>query len=315
MYGELLKDWHPYKDRSRQFLDINDIELILFIMKSGYVTIVGKPNVGKSTLMNHLLGDKVSIVTPKPQTTRNRVLGILTEKEYQIVFLDTPGIFKPRTELDKAMASAIELSLRDADIIYYMVDNKEKNIDDKLVRSTNVPLFLLINKIDKIERRGLLPLIESLSTRYKCFKEIIPISALKGDGLEDLLKTTLSYLPDGSFYYPEDYVSNLPERFFVAEIMREKIYLHYGEEIPYSTNVIVEEMKDKYIRVKIIVEKKSQKGIIIGKRGEKIKGVATEARKSIEEFLGRHIYLDVWVKVLKNWRKRKEVIRRFGYFG
>jgi len=237
-------------------------------MKSGYVTIIGRPNVGKSTLMNHLLGDKVSIVTPKPQTTRNRVLGILTEGEYQIVFLDTPGIFKPHTELDRAMASSIELSLRDADIIYYMMDNKERDIDDKLVEGTNVPLFLLINKIDKIEKKDLLPLIESISTRYKYFKEIIPISALKGDGLEDLLKTTLAYLPEGSFYYPEDYVSDLPERFFVAEIMREKIYLHYGEEIPYSTNVIVEEMKDKYIRIKIIVEKKSQKGIIIGKRGD-----------------------------------------------
>ena len=283
-------------------------------MKAGYITIIGKPNVGKSTLMNAITGSLVAIVTPKPQTTRHRILGIVSGDDYQFIFVDTPGIFKPRNELDKAMERQIELSLNDADLVYYMIDVEQREIEERILGMVNVPCFLLINKIDRIRKRDLLPWIDEYSKRYN-FNEIIPISALKGTNLEDLVETTKGYLPDAEPLFPPEYLSDRPERFFVAELIREKIFLFYGEEIPYSTTVEVEEMKDSYIRATIYVEKESQKGIIIGKKGEKLKKVATAARKSIEAFLGRKVYLDVWVKVKKNWRRHASDVRRFGYYG
>ncbi len=283
-------------------------------MKAGYITIVGRPNVGKSTLMNALTGSLVAIVTPKPQTTRHRILGIVSGDDYQFVFVDTPGIFKPRNELDRAMEKQIELSLNDADLLYYMIDIEQRDIEERILEMVNAPRFLLINKIDRIDRKELLPWIDEYSKKYN-FDEIIPISALKGTNLDDLVETTKRYLPDTEPFFPPDYLSDRPERFFVAELIREKIFLFYGEEIPYSTTVEVEEMKDSYIRANIYVEKESQKGIIIGKKGEKLKKVATAARKSIEAFLGRKVYLEVWVKVRKNWRRNPSDVRRFGYYG
>jgi len=283
-------------------------------VKAGYITIVGRPNVGKSTLMNALTGSLVAIVTPKPQTTRHRILGIVSGDDYQFVFVDTPGIFKPRNELDRAMEKQIELSLNDADLLYYMIDIEQRDIEERILDMVNAPRFLLINKIDRIDRKELLPWIDEYSKKYN-FDEIIPISALKGTNLDDLVETTKRYLPDTEPLFPPDYLSDRPERFFVAELIREKIFLFYGEEIPYSTTVEVEEMKDSYIRANIYVEKESQKGIIIGKKGEKLKKVATAARKSIEAFLGRKVYLEVWVKVRKNWRRNPSDVRRFGYYG
>ncbi len=287
-------------------------------MRTGFVSVIGEPNVGKSTLMNKLVKDRVSIITNKPQTTRHKILGILTEEDYQIIFIDTPGIIeKPRNQLQKVMQKTIITTLDDADLLYYLIDVKEPIIRDKYLKDISSPIFLLINKVDLVDKRTILPIIERYKDSY--FKEIIPISALKGSGLEELIFITLKYLPEGEPYYSPDYISDRNERFFISEIIREKIYELYGEEIPYSTGVIIDDMKERsqnqkdYIRAIIFVEKDSQKGIIIGKDGKQLKKLGTTSRKEIEMFLERPVYLELKVKALKNWRKDASSVKKMGY--
>lgn len=286
--------------------------------KCGYVSIIGKPNVGKSTLLNKLLKKKIAIVSHKPQTTRHKILGILDGESYQILFLDTPGIVNPKYKLQESMLNKVHAAISDADIILFMVDpfniQTEKSIISKV---ENRSFFLVINKIDLIEKEKLLPLIDSYKDIFR-FDEAIPISALKEDGLDLLTESILNYLPEGKPFYPENQLSERDERFFVGEIVREKIFKRYGEEIPYSTAVVVDEFterKDKkdYISVKIFVERDSQKKIIIGKNGDSLKEMGKISREEIEDFLGRKVYLDLWVKVRKNWRKKPQEIERFGY--
>lgn len=281
-------------------------------MKTGYVSIVGKANVGKSTLLNRLVGRALSITTPRPQTTRRKILGIWTEGENQIIFRDTPGLFEPRNELEKAMQHNIVSAMSDTDIILHVVEaNKPYNVDLP-PKTTSLPRFLLLNKIDLVENETLEERLDSIPTGE--YDEIFRISALKGDNVDRIIPKILEYLPEEHHLYPEDHLSDRPERFFIEEIIREKIFGEYYQEIPYATAVRVINMTDERIDVKIYVEKESQKGIIIGKNGEKLKKVATAARKDIEKFLGEHIYLDVWVSVRKKWRKKKEELEMLGYY-
>ena len=292
--------------------------------KSGYVAILGLPNAGKSTLMNTLLGQKLSIVTPKPQTTRKRILGILSSENYQVIFLDTPGIIKPEYLLQKKMMEAVNDSLKDADIVILIVDvsydpgkqNIIKNefINNNLLKITK-PLLLVLNKVDLSEQEK----VKSLIVKYeslKKFKKVIPISALLNFNIEDVLNTIIELLPEGPKYYPDDIVAEENERFFVSEIVREKIFELYKEEIPYSTEVSdfkEREANKDYILAEIIVEKESQKGIIIGKQGAAIKNLGFEARKAIEDFLQKEVYLELRVKVKSKWRSDEKQLKSFGY--
>jgi len=291
-------------------------------MKSGYVSIVGEPNVGKSTLLNAILGEKLSIVTPKPQTTRNRITGILTTDEYQIIFLDTPGLLKPRYKLQEYMQEAVRGAVNDADVILYMIDvsrpPRGRNERDilKMLRESGKVVILVMNKIDLISRPMLLPMIASYRDKMD-FAEIVPVSALKNDGVDILIRVIVKYLPEGPQLYPEDQISDMPVRFFVAETIREKVFLLTKQEIPYASSVLVEEFKEGeapiYIRATIYVEKESQKGIIIGKGGGMLKRIGTEARREIETFLGSSVYLDLWVKVKEKWRRNPRDLRELGY--
>jgi GTP-binding protein Era len=288
-------------------------------MKSGYVSIIGKPNVGKSTLLNRLLAMKLAIVSSKPQTTRNRILGILTENDYQCYFLDTPGIIKPDYELQKTMVDQIKRAVTDADIIIWVVDPWFKPADFPRAFTQHFQKKLVIcvlNKIDLISKTKLLPVIDTIKNFD--VKEIIPISALKGDGIEELKKTIFEFLPENPFLYPKDDISDSPERFFVAELIRERVFEFFKKEIPYSTCVAIDEFKERkkgknFIRAIIYVERKSQKGILIGKDGQALKKVGQEARKEIEKFLGRNVYLELWVKVKEKWRKDKKFLKELGY--
>lgn len=291
------------------------------IFKAGYLTIIGKPNVGKSTLMNSFLERKISIVTPKPQTTRNRILGILNGKDYQIIFLDTPGLITPKYQLQKSLVETAKTSLKEADIILMMIDMysegpaTEPIIED--LKSYQIPKFLLINKIDLFPKEQLLPMIESYKN-LNIFKEIIPVSALQNDGLDILFDSIIKNLPFGQPFYSQDVISSEPERFFVAEIIREKLFFFYEKEVPYSTAVQIAEFKERagrkdYIHAIIIVERDSQKGIIIGKQGEALRRVGVRARKDIEDFLGRSVFLKLEVRVKKKWRKNPAMIKGLGY--
>jgi len=288
--------------------------------KAGYVSIIGKTNVGKSTLLNQLLRFKLSIVTPKPQTTRRRVIGILNGEGYQIVFIDTPGIIKPKYTLQEVMMNYIKRAMEDADVILYMVDAsapQQIEEDTRIGHTKNKPVILLLNKIDLVKKELLLEMIDRHRKAYP-FEAIIPISALKNDGLDRVVRETVNLLPEGPPYYPSDYITPEQERFFVAEIIREKIFLRYGEEIPYSTHVEIEEFREKergknYISAVIYVEKDSQKGILIGKGGQALRRIGTEARQEIEGFLGRPVFLELFVKVSEDWRKRRDRLRRLGY--
>jgi GTP-binding protein Era len=291
--------------------------------KAGYVAIVGEPNVGKSTLLNALLEQKISIVTNKPQTTRQRVLGILSREDAQIIFLDTPGLLKPKYLLHKEMIKHAESALADADIILVMTDAARKKELPQEV-STRVlqlcrtkPVFLVINKVDKTNKAELLPIIQVFAQERQ-FNEIIPISALKRDNLDAILKTIIHYLPEHEAFYPKDIVSEYPERFFVAEFIREKLFEKFREEIPYSTAVEVREFKERekgktLINADIIVERDSQKGIVIGKKGEALKEIGTEARREIENFLQHEVFLELHVKVREKWRENETIIRQLGY--
>ncbi len=286
--------------------------------RCGYVALIGKPNVGKSTLLNSLMGMKLSIVTRKPQTTRQRVLGILSDEDYQIILLDTPGIIKPRYGLQEAMMKEVRTSTSDADLLVFMADATRDRVDDLSLKFVgDKPAILVLNKIDKIFQEKVLPLVSSyLETQQ--FDEVIPLSALKGKNIDILLKSIVERLPFGPEFYPKEMISEQPERFFVAEIIREKIFKLLRQEVPYSTQVNViewEEREDEkdLIHADIVVERDSQKGILIGKGGIVLKKIGTFAREDIEEFIGRGVFLKLHVKVRSDWRNSDAQLRSFGY--
>ncbi len=288
--------------------------------KAGFVNIVGNPNVGKSTLMNQLVGEKISIATFKAQTTRHRIMGIVNTPEAQIVFSDTPGVLKPNYKLQESMLAFSESALQDADVLLYVTDvveNPEKNQDflGKVAKMT-VPVLLLINKIDQSDQKVLGDIVEKWHSLLPN-AEILPISAKNKFGTDILLKRILELLPDSPPYFDKDQLTDKPARFFVSEIIREKILLYYDKEIPYSVEVSVERFKedDKHIHINavIYVERDSQKGIIIGHQGVALKKVSTESRKALEKFFGKPIYLEVFVKVDKDWRSSEREVNHFGY--
>ena len=286
--------------------------------RSGYIALVGKPNVGKSTLINALLGIKMSIVTRKPQTTRHRVLGILSDDHYQAILLDTPGVLEPRYKLHNVMMRNVHSAINDADFVLMLVDVREDpatSIDLSVLKGK--PVLLLINKIDLVAEKEALPVAQAYSERHE-FEEIIPVSALKGANLDTLKNLIVSYLPGGPPFYPKDMISEHPVRFFVAEIIREKIFEFYGKEIPYSTQVnitVYEEREGKkdLIDAEIVVERTSQKGILIGKGGRALKRVGSAARKDIEAFIDRGVFLQLHVKVREGWRNRDNLLSSYGY--
>ena len=288
--------------------------------KSGFVNIVGNPNVGKSTLMNQLVGERISIATFKAQTTRHRIMGIVNTDDMQIVFSDTPGVLKPNYKLQESMLAFSESALTDADVLLYVTDvveNPEKNMDflDKVKKMT-IPVLLLINKIDMSEQKQLGDIVEKWHALLPN-AEILPISAQNKFGTDILMKRIQELLPPSPPYFDKDQLTDKPARFFVTEIIREKILLDYDKEIPYAVEVIVEKFEEKdssiHIMATIFVERDSQKGIIIGKAGSKLKRVGTEARKDIEAFFNKRVYLELFVKVEPNWRNRENKLRAFGY--
>ncbi len=293
--------------------------------RSGYVAIVGEPNVGKSTLMNRLVGAKLSIVTRKPQTTRKSVLGILTTDEAQIIFIDTPGILTPRYLLQEKLAGYVADAVRDADLILLMLDVTDPNIDRLAgtslgdIRSLGKPVILLLNKMDRVtSKREVLPLIGQFNA-LGIFQEIVPASGLKGENTDDLIEAVTKYLPYGEPFYDPDMLSEQPQRFFVSELIRERVLEQYRQEIPYSVEVNIVEFKERpepeklFISAEIIVERDSQKGILIGKKGEALKQLGARARQNVEEFLGQGVYLELFVKVRKDWRSDESRLKGFGY--
>ena len=288
--------------------------------KAGFVNIVGNPNVGKSTLMNLLVGEKISIATFKAQTTRHRIMGIVNTEDMQIVFSDTPGVLKPNYRLQESMLAFSESALTDADILLYVTDvieNPEKNIEFlEKVQHLDIPIILLIKKIDMSDQKTLGSLVEKWHSLLPK-AEILPLSALNKFGVDILLNRIKDLLPDSPPFFDKDQLTDKPARFFVSEIIREKILLFYDKEIPYSVEVRVEEFKEdsKLIRIRVIiyVERNSQKGIIIGHQGVALKKVSSEARKSLERFFGKKIYLEIFVKVDKDWRSSQKELDSFGY--
>lgn len=288
--------------------------------KAGFVNIVGNPNVGKSTLMNQLVGDRISIATFKAQTTRHRIMGIVNTDDAQIVFSDTPGVLKPNYKLQESMLAFSESALQDADVLLYVTDvveNPEKNSDflEKVAKMT-IPVLLLINKIDQTDNKSLVALVEKWHGLLPS-AEILPISAKNKFGIDMLMKRVKELLPDSPPYFDKDQLTDKPARFFVSEIVREKILLYYSKEIPYSVEVRVESFKetDSLIRIGavIYVERESQKGIIIGHQGVALKKVSTESRKALEKFFGKNVWLEIFVKVDKDWRNSKRELDNFGY--
>lgn len=288
--------------------------------KAGFVNIVGNPNVGKSTLMNQLVGERISIATFKAQTTRHRIMGIVNSDDAQIVFSDTPGVLKPNYKLQESMLAFSESALQDADILLYVTDvieNPEKNMDFlEKVRKMTIPVLLLINKIDQTDQKKLGDIVEKWHTLLPD-AEILPISAQNKFGTEILMKRIKELLPDSPPFFDKDQLTDKPARFFVSEIIREKILLYYDKEIPYSVEVKVDEFKEEEKRIcihaVIYVERDTQKGIIIGHQGVALKKMSTEARKSLEKFFGKSIFLETFVKVDKDWRSNKRELDNFGY--
>lgn len=288
--------------------------------KAGFVNIVGNPNVGKSTLMNLLVGERISIATFKAQTTRHRIMGILNTDEAQIVFSDTPGVLKPNYKLQEAMLRFSRSALRDADVLLYvtdMVESPEKNSDFIAeVRKLDVPILVLINKIDLSNQAELVKKVEQWHDIIP-EAEILPISALAKFNVDVVMRRIMELLPESPPYFEKDALTDKPARFFVTEIIREKILLHYDKEIPYVCEAVVEHFKEKdgsiYIKALIYVERDSQKGIIIGHEGTALKRVATDARRELEKFFGKRIFLEIYVKVDKDWRNSDKQLRRFGY--
>ena len=290
--------------------------------KSGFATLIGRPNVGKSTLMNHLIGQKIAITSNKPQTTRNRIQTVYTSEEGQIVFVDTPGIHKAKNKLGEYMVTVAERTLSEVDVILWLVEPTtfigagEQHIAEQL-RKTKTPIILVINKIDTVKREEILKSIDA----YKdiCdFAEIVPCSALKGDNTEDLIKVIMKYLPYGPQFYDEDTVTDQPERQIVAELIREKALRSLNEEVPHGIAVSIDHMKARNSRLididaTIICERDSHKGIIIGKQGAMLKKIGSQARPEIEDMLGKKVNLKLWVKVKKDWRDSDFLIKNFGY--
>ncbi len=289
--------------------------------RSGYVSLIGRPNVGKSTLLNTILGEKVAIVSPKPQTTRNRIIGVKTLPDAQIVFIDTPGIHKPKHKLGELMVKQAKESVKEVDVILFMVEPEEPGSGDKFIinilKDMGKPVFLLINKVDTVRKPLVLPIIEAYSKLYP-FKEIIPISALTGDGIDALIKTIVDYLPEGPKYYPDDILTDQLERFMVSEIIREKIIQQTEDEIPYSVAIDINQWSERedgviFIQANIYVEREGQKGIIIGKGGARLKTIGTNARFEIERLLGTKVFLELWVKIKKDWRSSERILKELGF--
>ena len=288
--------------------------------RSGFVNILGNPNVGKSTIMNALVGEKLSIITPKAQTTRHRIMGIVNGDDFQIVYSDTPGIIKPRYKLQKSMMNFVNIALTDADIILYVTDVTERSDDETgytgKISESGIPVIVAINKIDLSNQTDLERIAGSWKMKFPD-SPVIPLSALKSFNLDTLLNAIISKLPEGAPYFPKDQLTDKYERFFASEIIREKILLNYQKEIPYSAEVEIESFKDEKnlirIRALINVTRESQKGIVIGHKGEKLKKTGTEARHDLEEFFGRKVFLELYVKVTKEWRDKPQELKRFGY--
>ncbi|MDG4655496.1 GTPase Era [Ectobacillus antri] len=290
--------------------------------KSGFVSIIGRPNVGKSTFLNRIIGQKIAIMSDKPQTTRNKIQGVYTETDAQIIFIDTPGIHKPKHKLGDFMIKMAENTLKEVDIVLFMINATEQfgrgdeYIIEKL-KSTKQPVFLVVNKIDQVHPEKLLPLIEKYKEAYS-FTEVIPISALEGNNVEALIGTIKKYLPPGPQYYPADQVTDHPERFIIAELIREKVLHLTREEVPHSVAVAIDAIEKReggavYVNATVVVERPSQKGIIIGKQGGMLKEVGKRARLDIEMLLGSKVFLELWVKVQKDWRNKMSQLRDFGF--
>ena len=288
--------------------------------KSGFINIIGNPNVGKSTLMNNLVGEKLSIITSKAQTTRHRILGIVNGNNFQLIFSDTPGVIKPSYQLQESMMDFVKSALEDADVILYMVEIGEKSIKDSEVhnkiQSTKTPTIILLNKIDLSNQEDIENQINIWSNKYPN-TEIYPISALNNFNTEKVINRIIELIPESPPYFPKDQLTDKPERFFVNEKLREKILLYYNKEIPYSVEVQTEEFKEEesIIKIKslILVERESQKGIIIGHKGVALKKIGTKARIDLEKFFGKKVFIELHVKVSKNWRSNPNQLKKFGY--
>lgn len=296
--------------------------------RSGYVSIIGAPNVGKSTLLNTILGQKLAIVTPKPQTTRNQIRGIVTTETHQMIFVDTPGLMDPKYLLQSEMVKTAYGAMRDADVILFVIDVSRQDVEmqtkilDQLQRLKKINKILVLNKVDLVDKPALLPIIEDFH-QQSVFDEIIPISAKTRDGIPFLLEHVTTFLPPGPLYFPEDQLSDLPERFFISETVREKIMLITKREVPYACAVVVEEFEKRkrknsdeilYIRAIIYAEKQTQKQIIIGKGGNIVKRVGELARLDIEKFLDTHVFLELYVTVKSNWRRDTQKLKELGGF-
>ncbi|TVP85013.1 MAG: GTPase Era [Alkalicoccus sp.] len=293
------------------------------VYKSGFAALIGRPNVGKSTLLNQLLGQKIAIMSDKPQTTRNRVQGVYSEERGQIVFIDTPGIHKPKHRLGDFMAKAAQSTLKEVDVVLFLVDAKEGRGagDDFIIerlRNVQTPVFLVVNKIDQVHPDELLPLIASYQKSY-AFDEVIPVSAIEGNNVGTLVDQVFVRLEEGPQFYPEDQVTDHPERFLMSEMIREKVLHLTREEIPHSIAVDIEQIKERensdtlYVGAVIVVERSSQKGILIGRQGKMLKEIGQRAREDIQNLLGTKIFLELWVKVEKDWRNKPKYLREFGY--
>ncbi|GEN57410.1 GTPase Era [Halolactibacillus alkaliphilus] len=290
--------------------------------KSGFITIIGRPNVGKSTFLNRVIGQKIAIMSDKAQTTRNTIQGVLTTEDAQIVFIDTPGIHKPKHRLGDFMVKLAENTLNEVDAILFMINAEEgfgrgdQYIIDRLER-VKKPVYLIINKIDRIHPDKLFQLITEYKDKFD-FKEIIPISALEGNNVTHLLEVLTDQLPEGPQYYPKDQVTDHPERFIISELIREKVLHHTREEVPHSIAVVIEKIEKNpdekvLVQANIIVERSTQKGIIIGKQGSMLKKIGHQARRDIERLLGNKVYLELWVKVKKDWRNQERYLSEFGF--
>ena len=288
--------------------------------KSGFINIIGNPNVGKSTLMNCLVGEKLSIITSKAQTTRHRILGIVNGDNFQLIFSDTPGIIKPTYELQNSMMEFVKSALDDADVLLYMVEIGEKSIKDievhNKINNLKVPVIILLNKIDLSDQQQLEIEINNWSKMYPK-SDVYPISALNNFNIEKVINRIVKLIPESPPYFPKDQLTDKPERFFVNEKLREKILLYYNKEIPYSVEVQTEEFKEEEsiikIRSLILVERESQKGIIIGHKGVALKKIGTKARIDLEKFFGKKVFIELYVKVSKNWRSNPNQLKKFGY--
>ncbi|WP_055447852.1 GTPase Era [Lacinutrix mariniflava] len=288
--------------------------------KAGFVNIIGNPNVGKSTLMNAFVGEKLSIITSKAQTTRHRILGIVNGEDFQVVLSDTPGIIKPAYELQASMMDFVKSAFDDADLLIYMVEIGEKELKDeaffKKITNAKIPVLLLLNKIDQSDQAQLEEQVQLWAEKVPN-AEIIAISALEGFNVKEVFDRIIELLPESPPYYPKDQLTDKPERFFINETIREKILIHYKKEIPYAVEIDTEEFfeEEKIIKIRsvIMVERETQKGIIIGHKGSALKRVGVEARKDLEKFFGKQIHLELYVKVNKNWRSNQRQLKRFGY--